>query len=216
MSNKDININAGNRGGIKPLLITFLIIIVIGGIGFCGYYIYNLNNKKWADKYFMEVNNSKAKQAELDNLHIVLQQTTKEFKESKDSSDLRIKQLLKKNNININKISALYSLVDSLSTKDTIVFRDTIFQKNVDIDTLLVKPDYTLRLKLKYPSYIETTPSFIVKRDIIFKDRKETVEPKKPWPLYWFQKKQVIIEAIVLDSNEYIQNKEQKFIHIIK
>ena len=125
-------------------------------------------------------------------------------------------RLSKKDKINERKISALYYMVDSLSKVDTITIKDTIFQKNVDIDTTLKYVDYSLRLQLKYPGTIITTPLFINEKLVKFKSTKETIEKKKIWPLYYFQKKHTIVEVTITDSNPFIKPGPNKFIHIIK
>lgn len=139
-----------------------------------------------------------------------------DLKASKDSVDKVIVKLSKKDKTNERKISALYYMVDSLSKVDTIRIKDTIFQKKVDIDTTLKYIDYSLRLQLKYPNIIITTPTFINEKLVKFKDKRETIEKKKIWPLYYFQKKHTIVEVTITDSNPFIKSGPNKFIHITK
>lgn len=203
-----------NKGGLNTSLVIIIFVLLI--LGGTGYYFMNKSKEKWVNLQAVEANNLKADIANKNNLIRVYQTSMSDLKASKDSIDKEIVKLSKKNKINTNKISALYYMVDSLSKVDTVRFQDTIFQKNVDIDTTLRYVDYSLRLQLKYPDTIVTTPSFINEKLVSFRDKKETIEKKKIWPLYYFQKKHTIIEVTIIDSNPFIKPGPNKFTHIIK
>ena len=212
MSKSEITIT--NKGGLNTSLVVIIFVLLI--IGGTGYYFMNKSKEKWINLQAVEANNLKADVANHKNLIRVYQTSIKDLKASKDSIDKAMVRLSKKDKINERKISALYYMVDSLSKVDTITIKDTIFQKNVNIDTTLKYVDYSLRLQLKYPGTIITTPSFINEKLVKFKSTKETIEKKKIWPLYYFQKKHTIVEVTITDSNPFIKPGPNKFIHIIK
>lgn len=109
-------------------------------------------------------------------------------------------------------------LLSEATKKDTIVFRDTLFREpTLDIDTLVGDKWYQMRLGLKYPSTITTDPKFVSEKYIMVDYKKETVNPpKKCWLLRLFQKKHKVVEVNVVEKNPYIENKQQRFIEIVK
>ena len=54
-------------------------------------------------------------------------------------------------------------------------------------------------------------------RYVIVDYKKETINPPKKCAIVrWFQKKHKIIEVEVVEKNPYIENKQQRFIEIVK
>lgn len=107
----------------------------------------------------------------------------------------------------------------SISTrKDTVLFTDTIFKdRNLVLDTLIGDKWYNIRLGLKYPNLIYTEPTFTSEKYIIVNKKKETINPPKKFFLFrWFQKKHTILEVNMVEKNPYIENKNNRFIEIIK
>lgn len=100
---------------------------------------------------------------------------------------------------------------------DTLVFRDTLFVNNINIDTVIGDIWYNLELSLKYPSQIIVSPSFNSEIYINTYDVRETVDPpKKFFLLRWFQKKHTIRVVNVYERSPYSRVKQQRFIEVIK
>lgn len=146
-----------------------------------------------------------------------LQLTTEQFKYFNDSINKKLDSVIKDNKIKLKTIKQLQYINSTTSKTDTIIFRDTLFRKDLKIDTLLVHPGYTLNLKLEYPNKIVTTPSFTNEQYIIFSNKRETINPPKKFFLArWFQKKHTVVTIDVINTNKYSDVKEKRFIEIIK
>ena len=137
------------------------------------------------------------------------------MKESKDSVLMSLDSLRKKIKVKDNKITELQWYKDHFKKGDTIKFHDTIFVKDFKKDTVVGDKHYSLSLKLRYPSTIQTSISVVNEKSVISYLWKETVEPQKKWPWWWFQKKQLVEKIEVFDSNPYITNKDKKIVKII-
>jgi hypothetical protein len=87
----------------------------------------------------------------------------------------------------------------------------------VALDTLL-KDDWSrLAIRAEYPNLLDVDYSFKNETLVIMHDSRVTVDPpKKCWLARLFQKKQTIVEIDVVQENPYCENKEQKFIKIVK
>jgi len=71
-------------------------------------------------------------------------------------------------------------IVDSLNKRDTIKFRDTIFVKNLKVDTIIGDRWIKKRLHLEYPNVITIDESIYNEKNISWSNRKETIgTPKK-------------------------------------
>ena len=115
-------------------------------------------------------------------------------------------------------IKQLQYLLSVSTKKDTVLFTDTIFRdKSLALDTIIGDKWYNIRLGLKYPNLIYTEPTFTSEKYIIVNKKKETVNPPKKFFLFrWFQKKHTILEVNMVERNPYIENKNNRFIEIIK
>lgn len=194
--------------------------IILGGVIlillYVGYLNISLNaersqNISLTNKY--EQMNSNFRSIEDNSRMLVL--TIEQLKYSKDSVLMSLDSLRKTLKIKDNKITSLQWYKDNFKKGDTIKFNDTIFVKNFEKDTLIGNKHYQLDLKLRYPSTIETSISITNEKSIVSYLHKETVEPRKSWPWWWFQKKQIVEKIEVFDSNPYITNKDKKIIKII-
>lgn len=113
---------------------------------------------------------------------------------------------------NLNTVTFINSVI---TKTDTIVFNDTLFISSKD--TVLGDYWYSLNLKLSYPDTIIVSPKFISDKYIVTSYKKETINPpKKWWILRLFQKKHKVIKVDIVEKNPYIENKQQRFIQIIK
>ena len=116
-----------------------------------------------------------------------------------------------------NQIVQLQYMLSKVQKVDTITLVDTIFTPTVDLDTTIGDKWYSLNLKLKYPSSIIVAPTFNSEKMVFMYLKKETINPpKKTWLGRLFQKKHKVMEVKVLESNPYIENKQNRFIEIVK
>lgn len=143
--------------------------------------------------------------------------TIAELKYSKDSALARSYALAKELGLKDKQIKKLQYQLSDVSKRDTIKIKDTLFVKNVDIDTTISDDYYKLNLQLKYPGSIIVNPSFKLEQNIVTYQKKEFVEPRKTFFLArWFQKRRNIMEVVVTNKNPYVNNKENRFVEIIK
>lgn len=121
-------------------------------------------------------------------------------------------------NIKNKNLQQMQYLLSEAQRTDTIIFKDTLFKDPyLNIDTLIQDNWYKLKLNLKYPNTIISSPSFISEKYIITSYKKETIKPpKKCWLLRIFQRKHKVVEVDIVEKNPYIENKQQKFIEILK
>ena len=115
------------------------------------------------------------------------------------------------------QIVQLQYMLSKVQKVDTITLVDTIFTPTVDLDTTIGDKWYSLNLKLKYPSSIIVAPTFNSEKMVFMYLKKETINPpKKTWLGRLFQKKHKVMEVKVVESNPYIENKQNRFIEIVK
>lgn len=199
----------------KNIISITLLVVVIGIL------IYQNNQiKGYKEQISISTNTTKALFIENKNLKNKTQQlqlTTQQFKYFNDAINKKLDSVIKDNKIKLKTIKQLQYINSTTSKTDTIIFRDTLFRKDLKIDTLLVHPGYTLNLKLEYPNKIVTTPQFTNEQYIIFSDKRETINPPKKFFLArWFQKKHTVVTIDVINTNKYSDVKEKRFIEIIK
>ena len=176
------------------------------------------SNKNLRESNSKLTNNYKAVQYEKEGINREYNLTLREFREYKDSISIKIDSVLKANKIKDKTISYLQYSLSTFDKVDTIEIKgDTIFKDpDINIDTTITHPYYTCNVKLIYPSTVIVHPNVISERVTVFKDRKETIKPRKCWPLRWFQRKQIVVEVEQYEMNKYITNKQDRYIHIIK
>lgn len=135
-----------------------------------------------------------------------------------DSLLQKMNDVRKELNIKDNDLKQMQYLLSEASKKDTITFRDTLFvDMSLDLDTAIGDKWYNVELGLKYPNVITVNPTFTNEQFIIVNYRKETINPpKKCWLGRLFQKKHKVVEVNIVEKNPYIENKQQRFIEIIK
>lgn len=135
-----------------------------------------------------------------------------------DSILEKMNEVRKELGIKDKDLKQLQYLLSESQRRDSIVFRDTLFREPIlNIDTIIGDKWYQMKLGLRYPSTIITDPKFVSEKYIMVDYKKETINPpKKCWLLRLFQKKHTILEVNVIEKNPYIENKNSKFIEVIK
>ena len=134
-----------------------------------------------------------------------------------DSITYKLNAERKNLKIKDNQIVQLQYMLSKVQKVDTITLVDTIFTPTVDLDTTIGDKWYSLNLKLKYPNSIIVAPTFTSEKMVFMYLKKETINPpKKTWFGRLFQKKHKVMEVKVVESSPYIENKQTRFIEIVK
>ena len=196
------------------------IVIVVSLLSISVYTLYTYNQKLKEETATL-ISNQKAFIAEnssLKNENRVFKFTIEQLNYYNDSILQKMNDVKKELKIKDKDLKQMQYLLSEATKKDTIVFRDTLFKEpTLDIDTLIGDKWYNIRLGLKYPNLITTNPAFISEKYIIVNKKKETINPPKKFFLFrWFQRKHTILEVNMVEKNPYIENKNNRFIEIIK
>ena len=171
-----------------------------------------LSISKSNEKAFIEENN------ELKDRNLAFKFTIDQINYLNDSLITKMNEVRKELKIKDKDLKQMQYLLSTAQKTDTIVFRDTLFRdRNLQIDTLLGDSWYNIKLGLRYPNLITTTPTFKSEKYIVTSIRKETIKPPKKCAIArWFQKKHKVVEVIIHEKNPYITNKETRFIEIVE
>ena len=171
-----------------------------------------LSISKSNEKAFIEENN------ELKDRNLAFKFTIDQINYLNDSLITKMNEVRKELKIKDRDLKQMQYLLSTAQKTDTIVFRDTLFRdRNLQIDTLLGDSWYNIKLGLRYPNLITTTPTFKSEKYIVTSTRKETIKPPKKCAIArWFQKKHKVVEVIIHEKNPYITNKETRFIEIVE
>lgn len=196
---------------IKNYVIIILILIsLIGGVVS---YITIKSNRSLRDNWSVSENNYKASNQK----NLAYQLTVEQINNSKDSLDKKLVEFKKRNGLKDSKINSLMIIIDSLRKQDTIRLKDTIFVKDLKIDTIIGDKWIKKKLKLRYPNIIIIDEEIYNEKNISWSNRRETIDtPKKFFLCRWFQKKQTVVEIKIEDLNPYFKTKEFKYNTIIK
>lgn len=200
---------------IRIIVSTLLIFLIIGS-----YILYN-KNQSLKEELSVSISNEKAfimENSSLKDENMIFKFTIEQLNYYNDSIIEKMNEVRKELKIKSGNLKQMQYLLSEATKKDTIVFRDTLFRvPTLNIDTLVGDKWYQMRLGLKYPSAITTTPTFISEKYIMVDYKKETINPpKKCWLLRLFQKKHRVVEVNVVEKNPYIENKQQRFIEIVE
>ena len=205
MVKKSIKIGIG-------ILISFLVVST--------YTLYN-RNQGFKEEISVLMSNQKAFIAENSSLkdeNRVFKFTVDQLNYYNDSILQEMNNIRKSIGIKDKDLNQIQYISTEITKTDTIILKDTIFKEtNFKVDTIIGDNWYQLKLRLKYPNTIVTSPKFISDKYIIVSSKKETIDPpKKCWLLRLFQKKHTVLKVDVVENNPYIENKQQRFIEIIK
>lgn len=168
-----------------------------------------------------EVQNRKAFEMENSNLKkkaIQYEYSIEDLKISKDSINRALYQSVKDLKLKDKEIKELVFIVNKGQKKDTTYLPgDTVFTKDLHLDTIIGDKHFNTRLQLDYPNRIITTPTFVDSLSLIFSYKKETVEaPSKYFFIRWFQKKHEITVVDLTHSNPYVTTPKARYINIKK
>ena len=196
------------------------IVILVGLLAVSTYTLYN-RNQDLKEEISVSMSNQKAFIAENSSLkeeNRVFKFTVEQLNYYNDSILQKMNDVRKELKIKDDNLKQMQYLLSEAAKKDTIVFRDTLFREPaLDIDTLVGDKWYQMKLGLEYPSTITTDPKFVSEKYIMVDYKKETINPpKKCWLLRLFQKKHKVVEVNIVEKNPYIENKDSRFVEIIK
>lgn len=196
------------------------IVILVSFLAISTYTLYT-NNKKLKEEISISISNQKAfivENSSLKEENRVFKFTIEQLNHYNDSILQKMNEVRKKLKIKDKDLKQMQYLLSEAQKKDTIVFRDTLFREpTLKIDTLLGDRWYQMKLGLKYPSTIITKPKFTSEKYVIMNYKRETIDPsRKCFIARWFQKKHKIVEVEVVEKNPYIENKQQRFIEIVR
>ena len=196
------------------------IVILVSLLSISVYTLYT-NNQKLKEEISTLMSNQRAFITENSSLkegNRVFKFTVEQLNYYNDSILQKMNDVRKELSIKDKNLKQMQYLLSEATKKDTIVFRDTLFREpSLNIDTIIGDKWYNIKLGLKYPSYIYTEPTFTSEKYIIVNKKKETINPPKKFFLFrWFQRKHTILEVNMVEKNPYIENKNNRFIEIIK
>lgn len=196
------------------------IVILVSLLAISTYTLYT-NNQKLKEEISISMSNQKAFIAENSSLkeeNRVFKFTIEQLNHYNDSILQKMNEVRKELKIKDKDLKQMQYLLSEAQKKDTIVFRDTLFREpTLKIDTLLGDRWYQMKLELRHPSTIITEPKFVSEKYVIVDYKKETINPPKKCAIArWFQKKHKVVEVEVVEKNPYIENKQQRFIEIVR
>lgn len=203
---------------LKQIVLSISIIMLLISL-VLGYLFYN-KYKTAQTNYEISMNNNKAYIAENSTLNakkIVMDLTIDQLNYYSDSLTDRLNKVRKELSIKDKDIQSLQYYKENFGKVDTIkLSQDTIFVKNLNIDTTIIDSFYTCNIKLRYPNILSVAPNFINEKMIFVSSKKETINPpKKLWICRIFQKKHIVLTIDVIDNNPYMKTDKTKFIKII-
>lgn len=195
------------------------IIVIIVSLSVASSVLYKKNialNKKLAESN-NNVNAYELFNSELKDSVLVLNYTINALNNSVDSINQKMNAVRKELRVKDKELESISRLVMTSSKKDTVMLRDTIFLKDMKIDTTLTDKNwYSLALSLEYPNKIAVHPEFKSDTYIVISSSKRIVgKPKVCWIGRLFQKRHVVVEGRIVEKNPYINVNEQRFIKIV-
>ena len=196
------------------------IVILVSLLAVSTYTLYN-RNQDLKEEISVSMTNQKAfitENTSLKEENRAFKFTIEQLNYYNDSILQKMNDVRKELKIKDSNLKQIQYLLSVSTKKDTILFTDTIFKdKGLVLDTIIGDKWYNIRLRLKYPNLIYTKPTFTSEKYIIVNKKKETINPPKKFFLFrWFQRKHTILEVNIVERNPYIENKNNRFIEIIK
>lgn len=149
------------------------------------------------------------------NKNLMYQFSMKDLQASKDSSDMKVLELVKQLKIKPKRVVETIYIANEFSKRDTITITDSVFIK--DYKTSIGDKWYNLDIEFKAPDELNTDLRVNNEVIAITYDRRETLQTPYRFFLWrWFQKKQTVQVIEVKELNPYSTIREFKFIKVIK
>ncbi len=154
---------------IKNYIIIILCAITIG-LSAYGYFAYK-KSVELKNNWIVSENNYKAS----DRKNLAYQVTIEQLELSNDSLDIKLLDFKKRNKIKDSKINFMMIIIDSLKKQDTVIFKDTIFVKDLKIDTIIGDRWIKKKLKLRYPNCISIDEEIYNEKNISWSNKREII-----------------------------------------
>lgn len=163
------------------------------------------NNKAYESQLNMVNEENKAFQFTIDQLEYINDNSIRQMDSLRRELGIKDKKLKQ-----MGKIKEYVYITDSITVHDTI-FKDPEFK----LDTCLGDEWYHNHLHLEYPNKISSTIDINTDQNVLLYTTRETINPpKKTWIGRLFQRKHDVYNVTVIESNPYVQIKENKFVII--
>lgn len=177
--------------------------------------------KKLSEEYDIAVGNEKALLQDNTSLRKnigVLQLSVDQLSYFNDSILTKLDNVRRELRIKDKDLRHLQYIQSTMTKKDSIIFkRDTIFVKDLHIDTTMYSKWYNLHLKLDYPNSVVVNPHITSEQYVVIHAAKETIKPPKKCAIArWFQKKHTVIRVDIKEENPYIKLEKSKFVKILE
>ena len=200
---------------IKAYLVILAMLASILGAAFV---LYKQNNKlrSMVDDRESSIQALIASNDSIANKNVLAYQTINEIQYYKDSISIELLNTAKELKIKEKQIKALYAINSKISSRDSILIKDTIFIRGYQLDTTIKDDWRSLRLKLAYPNTVDVETKFNSKKQVILHTKRFIPNPSKIFFIRWFQKKKTRIEVEVIEKNPYIEETDNRFIEIVK
>lgn len=198
--------------------ITLVLILLIG---FIGTIIWLSNSRDRAIRQRnLAITNLKAYELRLSNRTNEvreLQLTIDQLNYSQDSIIQRLMETKNELRIKDRDLARLEYVSSNFERIDTIYTTDTLFVRDMRLDTVVGDQWMNTHITLSYPSEIFIKSTARSEKHVLVHSTRETINPPKKFFLCrWFQKKHTVIRVKVIEKNPYIESTENVFISTTK
>lgn len=153
---------------------------------------------------------------EADNYELMF--TLEEYQYYNDSLIIRLRTTQEELDIKNDELQYLQSINTEFVKYDTIrlTSTDTLFVKDLHIDTTFGDRYINHRLCLDYPNEVSLHTKVKSEKDVIITQERETINPpKRCWIGRLLQKKHTVVKVYCKEQNPYMVDQEELFIKII-
>lgn len=198
--------------------ITLVLVLLIG---FIGTIIWLSNSRDRAIRQRnLAITNLKAYELRLSNRTNEvreLQLTIDQLNYSQDSIIQRLMETKNELRIKNRDLQRLEYVSSSFERIDTIYTTDTLFVRDMRLDTVVGDQWMNTHVTLSYPSEISVKSTARSEKHVLVHSVRETINPPKKFFLCrWFQKKHTVIKVEVIEKNPYIKSTENVFVSTIR
>ena len=201
---------------IKYIKYGLIILGVLGVIYFIGSYRSLKNENEQLEKNHVALM-ERFNDVESDNYELMF--TLEEYQYYNDSLIARLRTTQNELDIKNDEIQYLQSINTEFVKYDTIQLTttDTLFVKDLHIDTSFGDRYINHRLRLDYPNEVSLQTKVKSEKDVIITQERETVNPPRScWIGRLFQKKHTVVKVYCKEQNPYMVDQEELFIKIVE
>lgn len=197
---------------LRKIIINILVFAICGII--CIIFINKYNeSQKELDRVTANNRAISERYEDAKNYEYELFLTIDEYKASNDSLINRLRKTQEQLKIKDKELIAAQSINTDLAKVDTLILTDTVFIKDLYIDTTLGDKYINNKLVLEYPSSISIETKVKSEKDVFITQTRETIkEPSRWWICRLFQKKRDVVRVDIIEFNPYITEKKNIFI----